>query len=87
MVIVCHSVHPVERRYLPVKNSVNTVERLLNNLLLHQLYSAIPAPVSPAPFYPRQHRKPSGGSGKTMVIAGIIVVLVIIAGVYFIGLP
>jgi hypothetical protein len=31
--------------------------------------------------------KPSGGSGKIMVIAGIIVVLVLIAGIYFIGLP
>jgi hypothetical protein len=31
--------------------------------------------------------KPSGGSGKTMTIAGIVVVLIIIAGVYFIGLP
>jgi hypothetical protein len=42
-----------------------------------------PAPVSPqiAPV------KPSGGSGKTMIIAGIIVLLLLVAGVYFIGLP
>jgi hypothetical protein len=45
---------------------------------------AVPAaPVSPQTV----PVKPSGGSGKTMVIAGIIVVLVILAGVYFIGLP
>lgn len=31
--------------------------------------------------------KPSGGSGKSMIIAGIVVLLIIIAGVYFIGLP
>jgi hypothetical protein len=31
--------------------------------------------------------KPPGGSGKTMMVAGIIVVLVLVAGVYFIGLP
>ena len=36
--IICRSVHPVERRFLPVKNSVNTAEPLLNNLLLHQLH-------------------------------------------------
>ena len=45
---------------------------------------AVPAvPVSPqaAPI------KPSGGSGKTLIFAGIIVVLIIIAGVFFIGLP
>jgi len=50
--------------------------------------SAIPAPVSPSPVFPPVPPvPPTGGSGKTMVIAGIIVVLVIIAGVYFIGLP
>ncbi len=31
--------------------------------------------------------QPSGGSGKTIIFAGIIVVLIVIAGVYFIGLP
>jgi hypothetical protein len=31
--------------------------------------------------------KPSGGSGKIKVIAGIIVVVILIAGVYFVGLP
>jgi hypothetical protein len=41
------------------------------------------APVSP----PSVPVTPSGGSGKTMVIAGIIVALVLLAGVYFIGLP
>ena len=47
-----------------------------------------PPPVVPAaPFSPSPAPIPSsGGSGKTMVIAGIVVVLVIIAGVYFIGL-
>jgi hypothetical protein len=40
-------------------------------------------PVSPAPV----PVSPSGGSGKKMIIAGILVVLVIIAGVYFFGLP
>jgi hypothetical protein len=45
---------------------------------------AVPAspfspPVTPAP--------PSGGSGKTRIIAGILVVLVVIAGVFFIGIP
>ena len=45
---------------------------------------AVPAaPVSPIPV----PVSPSGGSGKTMIIAGILVVLFIIAGVYFIGLP
>jgi hypothetical protein len=45
---------------------------------------AVPVvPVSP----PTVPIKPSGGSGKTMIIAGIIVVLVILAGFYFIGLP
>lgn len=44
---------------------------------------AVPtAPVSP----PAVPIKPSGGPGKTMVIAGIIVVL-LLAGVYFIVLP
>jgi len=55
----------------PGKNSVNTVERLLNNLLLHQLcprppprlcllhLSRLSSPV-----------KPPGGSGKTMIVAG-----------------
>ena len=42
----------------------------------------IPAPVPPVPVTP-----PAGGSGKTMAIAGIIVLLIVIAGAYFIGLP
>lgn len=45
---------------------------------------ALPAVPVPPPTVPA---KPSGGSGKTMIIAGIIVVLVIVAGIYFIGLP
>lgn len=50
--------------------------------------SAIPAPVSPSPVFPPVPPvPPTGGSGKKMVIAGIIVMLAIIAGVYFIGLP
>jgi hypothetical protein len=40
-------------------------------------------PVSPQPV----PVSPSGGSGKTMIIAGILVILVLIAAVYFIGLP
>jgi len=51
----------------------------------------IPAPSSAMPAAPAAPPavpvKPAGGSGKTMIIAGIIVILVIIAGVYFIGLP
>jgi hypothetical protein len=47
-------------------------------------FTAVPA----APVLPQTAPvKPSGGSGKTILIAGIIVVLVVIAGVYFIGLP
>ena len=45
--------------------------------------AATAAPVSP----PAAPIKSSGGSGKTMVLAGIVVVLIIIAGIYFIGLP
>ena len=53
---------------------------------------AVPAPPSPAmpaaPVPPQTAPvKTSGGSGKTMIVAGIIVVLVLVAGVYFIGLP
>ena len=48
------------------------------------LTPAVPAAPVSLPVAPI---KSSGGSGKTMVIAGIIVVLIIIAGVYFIGLP
>jgi heme/copper-type cytochrome/quinol oxidase subunit 2 len=46
-------------------------------------------PLVPSPLVTSQTVpvKPSGGSIKTMVIAGIIVILVIVAGVYFIGLP
>jgi len=48
----------------------------------------IPAPVPPAPVIPPAVPvPPAGGSGKTMAIAGIVVLLVVIAGVYFIGLP
>src|SRR5512137_1318204 len=49
----------------------------------------VPLPVVPAvPVSPQTlPEKSSGGSGKTLVIAGIIIVLVILAGVYFIGLP
>jgi hypothetical protein len=50
-----------------------------------------PAPSQPVPpvtvppqVAPAAH---SGGSGKTKLIAGIIVVLIIIAGAWFIGLP
>jgi hypothetical protein len=43
--------------------------------------SAAPFPFQEAPI------KPAGGSGKTLVVAGIIVVFAIVAGVYFIGLP
>jgi hypothetical protein len=50
--------------------------------------SAIPAPVSPAPEIPPAATvSPTGGSGKTMAIAGILILLVVIAGVYFVGLP
>lgn len=49
---------------------------------------ATPATPSAAPVSPQTVPvKPSGRSGKTMVIAGIVVVLVLFAGVYFIGLP
>lgn len=41
------------------------------------------APVSPTPVLVT----PSGGSGKTMVIAGMIGILFIAAGVYFVGMP
>jgi zinc-ribbon domain len=50
--------------------------------------SVIPAPVPLAPVTPPAAPQPSsGGSGKTMLIAGILIFLVVIAGVYFIGLP
>jgi hypothetical protein len=50
--------------------------------------AAIPVPVSPAPVIPPAATvPPAGGSGKTTVIAGIVVLLVVIAGIYFIGLP
>jgi hypothetical protein len=53
---------------------------------------AVPAPPPPAmpaaPVSPQTAPvKPPGGSGKTMIVAGIVVVLVLVAGVYFIGLP
>ena len=60
---------------------------------LEQSAAASAAPVtppagSPAPALPPVVPvKPAGGSGKTTIIAGIIVVVLIIAGVYFIGLP
>jgi len=52
----------------------------------------VPAPPPPAmpaaPVSPQTAPvKPSGGSGKTMMVAGIVVVLVLVAGIYFIGLP
>lgn len=48
----------------------------------------IPAPVPPAPVTPPAVPvPPGGGSGKTMAIAGIVVLLIVIAGIYFIGLP
>lgn len=47
-----------------------------------------PPPLPGAPVFPQPFPvKPSGGPGKTMMVAGIIVVLVLVAGVYFIGLP
>ena len=51
--------------------------------------AAPPPPAIPdAPVLPQTAPvKPSGGSGKTMMVAGIVVVLVLVAGVYFIGLP
>ena len=53
MMIICHFVHPVERRWLPVKNSVNTVEHLLNNFLRHP---QPPLLCPPLLVYPRQSR-------------------------------
>jgi hypothetical protein len=48
----------------------------------------IPPAVPSAPALPQAAPvKPSGGSGKTLIFAGIIVVLVIVAAIYFIGLP
>lgn len=50
--------------------------------------TAIPAPVIPEPAIPAAGTvPPAKGSGKTLVIAGILVFLLVIAGVYFIGLP
>jgi hypothetical protein len=61
---------------------------------LEQPVVAPSAPIPPAPAVPAAPVSPppvpatsSGGSGKTLVIVGIIAVLIIIAGVYFIGLP
>jgi hypothetical protein len=60
---------------------------------LEQPAAAPAAPVTPsavpaAPVLPQAAPgKPAGGSGKIMIIAGIIVVLAIIAGVYLFGLP
>jgi len=52
---------------------------------------AMPAPPPDVPAAPVSPQtvpvKSSGGSGMTLVIAGIIVVLVILAGVYVIGMP
>jgi len=49
---------------------------------------ATPPLVPPAAVIPQTVPvKPSDGSKKTKVIAGIIVVLVFIAGIYFVGLP
>jgi hypothetical protein len=49
--------------------------------------SAIPpVPITPA-LTPAGPVAPAGRSGKAMAIAGIIVLLVVIAGFYFIGLP
>ena len=45
------------------------------------------APVIAAPVPPPPVKPPAGGSGKTMAIGGVIVLLIVIAGVYFIGLP
>jgi hypothetical protein len=45
------------------------------------LEPAVPVSAQPIPV------SPSGGSGKTMIIAGILAILVLIAAVYFIGLP
>jgi uncharacterized membrane protein YvbJ len=45
--------------------------------------SAVSAPVIPQTVAV----KSAGGSGKTLAIGGIIVVLVLIAGIYFIGMP
>ena len=53
-----------------------------------QAAPATPPGVPPAAVnYQTVPVNPSGGSKKAMVIAGIIVVLVFIAGVYFVGLP
>ncbi len=38
MMIICRFAHPVERRSLPEKNSVNTAVHLLNNPPPHLLY-------------------------------------------------
>jgi hypothetical protein len=47
-----------------------------------------PTPAVPAPVIPQTVAvKSAGGSGKTLAIGGIIVVLVLIAGIYFIGMP
>ena len=49
----------------------------------------VTSPATPAPpVFPQPVPVPvAGGSGKTLIIAGIVVLLVIIAGIYFIGLP
>jgi hypothetical protein len=54
---------------------------------LEQPAGAPAAPVIPAPVQPAPVTPPAGGSGKTMAIAGIFVLLIVIAGVYFVGLP
>lgn len=61
---------------------------------LEQPAAAPAAPAPPRPAVPAAPVQPqaapttsSGGSGKIKVIAGIIVVVMIIAGIYFIGLP
>jgi hypothetical protein len=63
-------------------------------------YCGAPVEQSPAPAAPAIQpvgsaapvpqvvpAKPSGGSGKTLVVAGIVVVVAIIAVFYFVGLP
>ena len=51
---------------------------------LQAISPAVPA--APVPFPPAPV-KPAGGSGKILVIAGILVIFAVIAGVYFFGLP
>ena len=48
----------------------------------------IPVPPAAVPVTPPAvPEKPSGGPGKTIIMAGIIGVLLIAAGLYFVGLP